>query len=554
MPLGREVIFNEIDLFIILWKDKDALEGWRSVLAEHHLENRIFAEIESLDHDGPSLETHREGTLVLGTAKGLDRKNDRYSVKPAILRGAEELTRHIRSWRTAQYAKAAVAKAFLTGEGVRYGAAVLCADGKIYTAGQYSSFNHSTNIHAEQGALLQAAMGGSFAVRILALASTDGSAVPRPCGVCRQVMLEHVQRSGSMFDVAMVGADGRIELESVAALLPFSWESHKSRKNQEQSLRRREPRLLPKPEDVPLRTGDCVSWSGSKTEAVGIVWESAFQPDEMLVKMKYLKTPSGEWLKLPHSLTQPFDYMDALQKAGFARPAGFGPSACLLKPSDITGFAASGIEGKAKPPETFVEFLTEAKIDISRLRYTASRALGLEQEGSDFDILLETNAEDVLRFRKTARIWLESGRAAIPKESGTWRLFDKIFPGGARRIIDEERFFESLEFGGQKVSVIFTREDTSLIYDEEEWDPAGWHTLSGVITDAHDAPFKRARFSLTTDFKKPVTVVSYYKLANLVKPGDRLSLGGWLLNNKKNSAVQRLVQILPKYDPLVWFP
>jgi hypothetical protein len=368
-------------------------------------------------------------------------------------------------------------------------------------------------------------------------------------------MLEHVSRTGASFDVAMVDGAGRIEIESVEALLPFSWESHNSRGSQDQqSLRCREPRLLPKPAGAHhFRTGDCVQWLGDKTEAIGIVWESDFLPGEMLIKMKYVKTPSGEWLKQPHSMTEPFDYMDRLRKAGFARPTAFGPSACLLKPSDVEGFGAAGIEGDAKPPEEFLRFLGEADIDISRVRFTASRALGMEQEDSDFDILLEVDTENILRFRKTARIWLENGKAAVPKESGTWRLFDKVFPGGSKRIIEEDRFFESLEFGGKKVSVIFTREERSLIYTEEEWESAGWRTISGVVTeDAACTPFKRACFSLTTGFQKPVGVVSYYKFANLVKPGDRLSLGGWLLHNKKKGAIQRLVQILPGYDPIVW--
>jgi cytidine deaminase len=553
IPPGREVIFNEIDLFIIIWKSEAELEAWRSVLREHDLENQIFAEIKSQEPEAaPSLETHREGNRVIGTARGLNRTHDGYSAKPAISSGAAALIRHIRSWIIAQYAKSAISKAFLTGQGgVRYGAAVLCADGKIYTAGQYSSFNHSTNIHAEQGALLQAVMGGSFVVRVLALASTDNSAVPRPCGVCRQVMLEHIRRTGSSFDVAMVDSAGRIEIESVDALLPFSWESHKSRGNHGQSLRRIEPRLPAPSEDTHFQAGACVQWA-DKT-AVGIVWKNAFLPGQMLVKLKYVKTPSGEWLKLPHSLTESFDYMNALQKAGFTRPTGFGPSACLVTHKDIEGFASFGIEEDLKFPEAFARFLEEAEIDISRFRYTGSRALGLENEDSDFDIFIKADTADVRRFRETARIWIENGKALVPRKSETWRLFDKVFPGGSKQVIEEKRFFESLEFGGRKVSIIFTGEEKSFTYNEEEWEPAGRCTVSGMVNDDADAPFKKAAFPLTTDFRKHIEVVSYYKLANLVKPGDRLSLSGWLLNSK-NGNTQRLVQLLPGYDPIVWLP
>gem|GEM_PF-1050439 len=558
IPPGREVIFKELDLLILLLKDgdDDIREGWRSALREHNLENIIFAEIESREHKKPpSLATYREGYKVVGTAQGLDRPNTDPSIKPLVKPGATEIIRHIHAYITARHAKAAVAKAFLTGPGgVRYGAAVLCTDGKTYTSGQYSSYNHTTNVHAEKGALLQAAMGGSFAVRVLALASTDNSAMPRPCGVCRQDMLEYIKRTGSAFDVAMIDDEGRIEIEQVSTLLPFSWESHKTRRKQEQSLRHSDPHLLSPPQDRHFRTGDCIQWQGNGTTAIGIVWEGAFLPGKMLTKLKYLKVPSGEWRKLPHSLTEAFDYMEELQKAGFANPTGFGPSACLVKPSDVVGLGSSKIDDDINLPKTFVRLLEDAEIGISRLRCTGSRALGLEQSNSDFDIFLELNTEEILRFRKTARIYLETGKASIPQESGTWRLFDKVFPGGIKRITGEERFLESMEFDGEKVSVIFTSEENPLVYNEGEWEPTGWHAVSGVVMEASCAPYKRACFKLVTDFRKSVEVICYYKLANMVKQGDRLSIGGWLLNNKENESLQRLVQILPGYDPIVWFP
>jgi len=554
IPKGREVIFKEIDLFIILWIDDAARKGWLSALREHNMEHLVFAEIKSCDHESPpSLETHREGHLIKGTARGLDRGNIYHYAKQSVKSGSAEFIRYIYAWTAVRHAKAAAAKAFLTGQGgVRYGAAVLCMDGKIYTAGQYSSFNHSTNIHAEQGALLQAAMNGSFAVRALALVSTDNSAMPRPCGICRQVMIEHIAHTGSAFDVAMADNEGRVEIERADALLPLSWASHKSRGEQDRPLRDREPRLLSAPPDERFRTGNCVQWTDNETTAIGIVWESDFLPGRMLARLKYLKNPSGEWRELPNSLTESFNYMNELQKTGFAGPAGFGPSACLVKPSEIEGIAYAKIEGDAEPPKEFTRFLEDAGISVSRLGFTGSRALGLERENSGFVFFGEAKAEEILRFRKTAQLYLKNGKASIPGESGTWRFFDKAFPGGIKRITEEERFFESLEFGGKKISVIFTSDEKFIAYNEDEWDAAGWHTVSGVVQDDSRAPFKRACFALITDFHRQIEVVSYCKFANLVKTGDRLSLGGWLLKNKKNESVQRLIQILPGNDPIVW--
>jgi cytidine deaminase len=97
-------------------------------------------------------------------------------------------------------ARAAAARAFLTSVGgTAYGAAVLTASGNIYKAGQYSSFNHVTNVHAEHVALVLATMGDDPDVLALAVASTGAepitrnyaaparSALPAPARACLQV-------------------------------------------------------------------------------------------------------------------------------------------------------------------------------------------------------------------------------------------------------------------------------------------------------------------------------------------------------------------------------
>ena len=77
----------------------------------------------------------------------------------------------------------------------QYGAAVLTKSGNIYTAGQYSSYNHVTSIHAEMGAILMATMNGEKEIEALALSSNNNEHVCC-CGVCLQFMKEHVARTG----------------------------------------------------------------------------------------------------------------------------------------------------------------------------------------------------------------------------------------------------------------------------------------------------------------------------------------------------------------------
>lgn len=77
----------------------------------------------------------------------------------------------------------------------RYGAAVITDKGNIYSAGQYSSFNHITSIHAEMGAIICATMNNDSKVVALALASSCKEATCS-CGVCMQFIKEHCMRTG----------------------------------------------------------------------------------------------------------------------------------------------------------------------------------------------------------------------------------------------------------------------------------------------------------------------------------------------------------------------
>lgn len=77
----------------------------------------------------------------------------------------------------------------------RYGAAVLTEDGTIYSAGQYSSFNHITSIHAEMGAIIIATMNGEPNIIALALSSSSKDSICS-CGACLQFIKEHSMRTG----------------------------------------------------------------------------------------------------------------------------------------------------------------------------------------------------------------------------------------------------------------------------------------------------------------------------------------------------------------------
>ena len=88
----------------------------------------------------------------------------------------------------------------------RYGAAVLTENGNIYSAGQYSSFNHITSIHAEMGAIINATMNGEPRIIAMALSSSCKDAVCS-CGVCLQFIKEHCMRTGIDMKLIYDGTD-----------------------------------------------------------------------------------------------------------------------------------------------------------------------------------------------------------------------------------------------------------------------------------------------------------------------------------------------------------
>lgn len=118
-------------------------------------------------------------------------------------------------------------KGFYTKENIKrkYGAAVLTKNGRMFSAGQYSSFNHITNIHAEMGAVLVATMNKEPEITALALISSeDENTVPRICGVCLQFLCEHCQRTGVDMTIIRSSLDGiNVRVQLLSELFPEPW-------------------------------------------------------------------------------------------------------------------------------------------------------------------------------------------------------------------------------------------------------------------------------------------------------------------------------------------
>jgi cytidine deaminase len=77
-----------------------------------------------------------------------------------------------------------------------YGAAILTKKGNIYYAGQYSSFDHRMNIHAEMSAFIIALSCGDTEITDIGIVSQKHKQTPcNACGVCRQFYSEIIERT-----------------------------------------------------------------------------------------------------------------------------------------------------------------------------------------------------------------------------------------------------------------------------------------------------------------------------------------------------------------------
>jgi len=446
-------------------------------------------------------------------------------------------------------ASAATAKAFLTKEGgTRYGAAVLSRSGAIFSSGQYSSFNHVTNVHAEQAALLIAAMAGEPDILVLAVASNAEAEVTRPCGVCRQVMLEHSQRTGRDFLVLMVNRTGGYEELKVSELLPCSWAAQGTPASRPSALRPGAgiytPRAL---SSTNLQTADLVSL---KNGAIALVWDPNLLPGKSLAKIKYAPPQEGFRRKLAHSFTESIRYESELIESGWARPTGFGPLACLLSAEDMTGIYPSRLQSDSLPALAPVLDVTSAAgIPPDRITVTGSRALGIATPDSDFDLLIQASPEEIEALRHSVLSLVSLGKATIPELSGTWKLLSQAFPGGATSILSQYRFAETFALGSLRVAVILTPTVTQPPVLTGKFQFLGHKAIHGKVIAAAYAPYKRATFLLRESDGREVSVYSYHKLANLVREGDKLALRGWEVETGGRHC---LIQLALHRDNVVW--
>lgn len=115
-------------------------------------------------------------------------------------------------------ASAAKDCAYCPYSGLRVGAAVLCDDGTIVTAGNVENSSFPLSICAEAAAVAKAISEGRTRIAAVAIAS-DAETIS-PCGGCRQVILEFADPTIPI----TFSVDGKQVTKELGALLPDAFD------------------------------------------------------------------------------------------------------------------------------------------------------------------------------------------------------------------------------------------------------------------------------------------------------------------------------------------
>lgn len=110
-------------------------------------------------------------------------------------------------------------EAYAPYSGYAVGAAILDANGRVWTGVNVENASYGATLCAERSAVMKMVTAGVQEIAILAVATTDGGT---PCGICRQVLLEF-SPDPSRVRVLAAGDQGETREYSLEELIPFGF-------------------------------------------------------------------------------------------------------------------------------------------------------------------------------------------------------------------------------------------------------------------------------------------------------------------------------------------
>ena len=114
-------------------------------------------------------------------------------------------------------ARAAMQRSYSPYSHYKVGAALLCADGRVFQGCNIENASFGLTNCAERTAMFKAISEGAMEFTTIAIAA-EGSA-PWPCGACRQVLNEFAPD----IRVMVTWADGKVDEAPLKALLPHGF-------------------------------------------------------------------------------------------------------------------------------------------------------------------------------------------------------------------------------------------------------------------------------------------------------------------------------------------
>ncbi len=117
----------------------------------------------------------------------------------------------------------AMGKAYAPYSGYKVGAALLTADGKVYTGCNIENASYTPTVCAERTAIFKAVSEGDRDFAMIAICGGKDGAITGafpPCGVCRQVMAEFC---GKDMPVLMVSGESSYTECTLGELLPYAF-------------------------------------------------------------------------------------------------------------------------------------------------------------------------------------------------------------------------------------------------------------------------------------------------------------------------------------------
>ncbi|MBI1756284.1 MAG: cytidine deaminase [Fimbriimonas ginsengisoli] len=126
-------------------------------------------------------------------------------------------------------AREARSRAYAPYSGYAVGAAILDAEGRVWTGCNVENASYGLSLCAERVAVARMVAAGSREIAALAVATRDGAP---PCGLCLQTLIEFAPADASSLGVALAADEGHPRVFSLSDLLPHAFRTSRLRRTE----------------------------------------------------------------------------------------------------------------------------------------------------------------------------------------------------------------------------------------------------------------------------------------------------------------------------------